>query len=724
MNADEANAECGVRSAEAGHLTPALSPSLPESGRGEGGRSDAAGGRGAGPHSALRVPHSALAYMAGRVAARLTPPFRGEVWENARRFQLIGKAYEAMPAEQKGYFDIHSARHLIGPLRAWRHPDIRKILIRKAVQTQGSLVTDLIIPYIIEHEPRNTLVLFETDPKAMNYCSVRLMDTLKRHPVIGGMITSVMEENRHDATTTFIKFPTMTLMVGGLNDGNVSSLSWPNVIVSEAWFHKSDGLLYKAFGRATQFERDCKILVESQAAMEGDDFSRECDLAWRIPLTWACPECGGRQEFEFSQTRPGDFVPKAPNSKLQAPEKLQIPSSNTVGPGTYSGMKFPAAEEVLNGLEAHLTPEERAVRAEWECYHCGARLRDTPALRRQLMASYEQALPTPAPRAVLFDWPCEASLNVSFAESARQFLSADAAQRLGNIIPKQDWYMQRRAKTWSPQLDQQQATVTVGSYDPNQVIPDEHSRDMAVDCQKHETLDTVGTFWYEAAAVDKFGNARQLARGFARSWEEWIAVQKKFKIPNNRVVIDASKWTPQIMQRAAAEYEVVEGTFMGRPMKSYQTWRIYFGDDARSFKHADGQSRGWSPPRVYPTQVFLPDGKRVMVKLFSYRWSNLSYKLQLDNIRLGMPGAPRYEVLDRKALDAVTQAKEVGDLTYEKQMSAEYLTEKKGKQIYEKLRKNNHYFDCRCMLLVRMSQDGLIGHVSEAPVPVEAVRSQ
>lgn len=654
---------------------------------------------------------------AATFAKGFNPPYRGSVAENAKSFRLVGKAYEAMPAAQNGYFDLATCRHLSGPLEAWLHPDIRKILIRKAVQTQGSLVIDLIIPYIIEHNPRNTLLLFETDPKALNYCSVRLMDTLYQHPVIGPMISDVQQTSRHDVTTTYIKLPGMVLMVGGLNDSNVSSLSWPNVLISEAWYHKDDGLLYKAFGRTTQFEDNCKILVESQAGMEGEDFARECDAACRVPLTWACPFCEARQEFEFSQTRPDDFVGRARLHFGEGELPIHVPPK----PGSYAGMIFDPATKVVDGNEVTLTVEERARSAHWECYHCGSRIYDTPAMRRRLMASYRQDLAGGQRgtmlRATLFDWPEEASLGISFAESTRHFLTADAAQRLGNIIPKQDWYMQRRARTWSPQLDQQQITVSVGSYDPEQIIPDEHSRDMAVDCQKHETQDTVGTFWYVARVVDKFGNSRQLARGFARSWEEWIAVQKKFKIPNARVVIDAAKWTPQVMNRAAAEYEVVEGRLLGRTGKYNSCWKLFFGDDARSFRHPDNQNRGWSPPKSLPITIFDKASRRIVIRLQSFRWSNLAFELQLDAIRMQLPGMPKFLALDRKQLPPATQSKEAGDLTYEKQMSAVYLTEKRGKQIYDKLRPGNHYRDCELMNLVRMSMDGLIGHyVPDGPV--------
>ncbi len=63
---EERNGESRSAGRSGAHLTPALSPLLSESQRGEGARADAAGGRGTGPDFALRTPHSALALEAAR----------------------------------------------------------------------------------------------------------------------------------------------------------------------------------------------------------------------------------------------------------------------------------------------------------------------------------------------------------------------------------------------------------------------------------------------------------------------------------------------------------------------------------------------------------------------------------------------------------------------------------------------------------------------------------
>ena len=67
------------------------------------------------------------------------------------------------------------------------------------------------------------------------------------HPGMSGAIIEQQKDNRFKITQTKIKLPGASLFVEGLNDGNVSTFSWPVLWVSEAWQHGNDGLLFKAF---------------------------------------------------------------------------------------------------------------------------------------------------------------------------------------------------------------------------------------------------------------------------------------------------------------------------------------------------------------------------------------------------------------------------------------------------------------------------------------------
>lgn len=621
--------------------------------------------------------------------------FRGTIWENAKRFKLVGKAYEALPREQNGHFDISSARHLAGPLRALLDPNVRIVIIIGAVQVLKSVVGDIWIPYLLEHDLRNILVLFETDDKALIYCDARFMDTIKQHPELSKLLGEV---NRHDVTKTEIKVAGAKLLVGGMNDSNVSSLSWPIIWVSEAWQHGSDGLLRKAIKRADRFPNDCKILIESQAGLAEEDLHVEARAAHAVPLTWACPLCGARQTFEcgheYGQLRPDDF-PVA--------EKR----------GTYAGMKF-AAEGTI---------DERARAAYWECFHCGGKIEDTRENRQRMMDSYGQdyqiAGPNGekvSPRAVCFYLPRECARDNSFEGGVKTYLTAKNAQSQGNLQPLTDWYLQERAIFYNPHYAQSPVVTVIGGYDPNAVIENEHHRGMIIDCQKHLELDTVGTFWWETYAADKSGNSFQLERGFAMSWEELREIQAKWKIKNAFVCIDGRKWTPEILTQVATFRELATGLhpLTRKEIVFWSVWKVLMGDaPARHYRWHDGVYRVWSPPTPKREYVIDENKKSLCITVHMWRWSNISIKDQLNTLRIGGEGKPKFMAVKRETLSPKNQAKEVGDYTYDRQMSAEYRTESHGRAIWDKLpNRQNHYWDIACMRLVQLAMNNLAGHIA------------
>jgi hypothetical protein len=629
--------------------------------------------------------------------------FRGSIWENARRFRLVGKAYDALPKEQDGFFDIASARHLTGPLLALQDPNVREVGLIAGTQTLKSVGGDIWTPYIIEHVGRNMAIYFEDDKKAQEFCDARLMMTIRNHPVIKTMLKEV---DRHEITKTKIIVAGVTIHVMGLNDGNTSTLSWPIIWISESWQHKSDGLLKKARERSDRFPNDKKIYIESRAGLADEDLDRCCKEMVRVDLTWACPFCHGMNKWDFSQTRPEDFKPDCDRFNGFASPK----------PLTYCGMTIPKEGTI----------EERARNSTWECYHCGTQIRDTRENRQRIMDSYRQdyKINGISPKKVCFYNPKEAARDNSFEQSVLSFLTAKHAERMGNMTPMEDWYMSERAVFYDKSLSQPKFVTSIGSHDPNSIIENEHSRGLIIDVQKIETdgVDQPGTFWYEVYIANKSGDSFQMDRGFLSSkeksadgkeitgWEKLREIQKKWKIPNHYVCVDCRKWTPVILDNMAQFYEMVQGIhpYTRRPIMYAQCWRAFMGDQARNFPHPDKTWKSYSVG--HPKLINLDkDGKRVTVPVVIYRWSNSTIKERLFNLRIGGEGMPKLVPARREMLSPQTQAKEVGDYTYDQQLNSEWRTQKNGKDIWDKINSNrpNHYLDLVCMRLVRMDMDGL-----------------
>src|SRR5262252_7724875 len=154
---------------------------------------------------------TACKFVGDQIREAWSAPFRGEIYQYASGLDLQ-KGYAV-----KGAFDINTARHLIGPLQAIRNSRKRLVSIRAAVQTLKSLIADLTVPYWIEHDPGDTLWLFEDDPKAKLYAETRAMPLIQSIPNIARMLEGI---DRHDITKTRIKFRHMNLVVAGLNEGN------------------------------------------------------------------------------------------------------------------------------------------------------------------------------------------------------------------------------------------------------------------------------------------------------------------------------------------------------------------------------------------------------------------------------------------------------------------------------------------------------------------------
>lgn len=648
-----------------------------------------------------------------KAAAR--PRFSGSIAENARRFRLVGAGYRAMPPEQNGYFDLRSARHLAGPLEALLDPEVRLVFIIGATQCLKSVVGDIWFIYLAEHTSDSVLALFEDGPKARDYATTRCMPSLRAHPEVSRMIQeTVQATDRHQVTTTEIRLAGgRKLKICGLNDGNVSSLSWRYIWVSEAWQHKSDGLLRKAIRRADRYAHNCKLLIESQAGMAGEDLETESKQAVEVPLTWACPFCEGRQTWEctheYGVLRPADFVPRQP----KVSEELWLPPK----PGSYAGMKFPPAEVFRDGKALGLGIDERAAAARWECYHCGMHIPDTPEMRGRIAETYRQEYRADgrSPRAVLFRLPREANATNTFERGVASYLTAKASD---NQVLMENWYMSERALFYSPRLGQVRVPVITGSVaDPKLTLPGEKFRALLVDCQKDvvESLkqgkDVTGHFWYVAEATDRNGNIHQLARGYATSWDQLFGpggVKERLRVPTRNVAIDAGNWIDLIAEMAA-RYRTQEKALDGSGRMVWATWKLMQGDEGRGAKWPDGSWRSYWPPRNLVKEVMDPDGSWLKVTVPVTRWSNFAVKSILYKLRTGAPGQPKFVALHAAQLDALTAARERGDFAYQAQMDGFALGEDaNGRPKFIELHKQQHYPDCHCMGIVLRMMAGLV----------------
>lgn len=678
--------------------------------------------------------------------------FRGEIWDYIRKFEL-GTGYigdweltnlcQVCRArggiEKCRHFEIGTARHLIGPLRAIRDPHVRVMMLLKAAQTGGSLAWDLSVHYLLVHSPYKRIKVFmDCDEKATKYCQQRFMDTLKANPDISPLLPTGAD--RFGVTFTELRLLNgKTLFVGGLNNSNASSLPADVLILDEGWLHQSDGLMKKAFDRLKQTKRG-KIIVVGQAGKVDEDQDKIWkSLNVRVPLTWACPCCGGRQQFSLTDARPADFIPLAPlPDGVRNVGQLILPAQSPK-PETYYGMKVPGRFSELDTPEKIL---QAATKATIECYHCGFEIPDTREMRQALNDTFDQeyrvqrpdgSFYTPPNYGVGFWQPDPASMFVSYKETMYSYIVAKQTQkRLGNKELLITFYQANWATAWSDDLvGQMSAPLPMNIFDDLKAVPGEKLRTAAVDIQ-----DKLTNVWVEIWAVGEGSAIRLLwwehiespmgltlheRRAFCK--DACRKLFTKFSIQPQNVKIDIGH-EPELIFEWAAEDRLV-GKYLkgadGKVVKQDVYYGLVRGDDAPGFKHrVRGNKIAWAGFSMpFYEQTVLKRNNVNETLLVPYRLMSTNRTNQVAQRFIEQQDAPTMEIPPRYLADTSL-------LGLWNQLNSEMMVIEKGKKKWKQIHQRpNHGRDCFRMHLMRMEECGLLvfaGRV-EQPEP-EAVETK
>jgi len=627
------------------------------------------------------VPAKPTDFLASAIRDAWQPPFRGEIYEFAGGLNLQA-GYSV-----KGQFDINSAPWLIEPFEAIRDPRVRMVSIQAGVQTLKSLIEDITIPYWILHDAGDCLFLLDTDPKALKYCSSRLMPLIRSVPEIQRLLQDV---DLHDKTKTKIAFHAMNLVVGGLNEGNCQSLTYRYVIVDEAWMARANGLLRQARMRTTQYEDTSKFLCIGQGGIcdeDADTLHKETD---QRELHFRCPFCQFAQPFDISRLR-GEDHPKA---------DLR---------GTYSGLSWDTNETTKPG-GARWDMDAVWRSAHIRCYQCDARIEDRPEVRRQLCDSYHFKPTNPgAPKEFVgFHWPQAASPRISIGLLVTEYLKAKiAAADLGYRLPLQEFYMKRWGLSWSEDSADEYRAVKHEPYDIYSDWPEEAYRVVIADCQRD-----LAKFYVSVFAVALSGEARELAREMCTSFDEIAAVQAKWKVKDQRVFLDCGYKMNDVLAECVRRGHIGTIKEGGRTVKRWLCWTGLKGSGREMFFHTrkvkGGEVKEW---RIYSQRqnfdVHAGIGKR-STRAQWYEWSNLHAKDLLRPRRDGDANVPKLRFLP----DTLPNSDVYSHFA---QMRSERREEKfaNGKKsaiwVLVKESRPNHEWDKAAMLMAFMAIVGIVG---------------
>lgn len=704
-----------------------------------------------------------MARCFARAAARiLAPVFRGGIEDYARSIELgagyvlpdghVCRSCSAAGLLQCRHFEIDTCRQLVGPFAALADDNVRTVMVLKAVQTLGSITWDMTLHYMLVHTQFKKIKVFiDSIEKATRYCDDRLMPTLTANPDISPMLPS--GPDRHDATKTAIYFANgKSIEILPLNESSASSLTADAVVIDEGWEHGSDGLMQKAIDRAKQVSYR-KIFIVGQAGNKDEDQDRIWrGLHKRVPVTFACPCCGGRQEFNLTRARPEDFVPRVVGQRFQPvlPDVIELQDgSNRTGkmhcpttpqyelpfpieapkPGTFWGLKVARRFSEIENEE-----EIKAVAATtvFECYHCGFEIPDTKAMRRAMMATYEQDYQvngrTPPDFTVGFWNPDPASVTIPFSQTMYEYIVAKLTHdKLGNRKPLEDFYKNRWATAWNEDISAKSPERPSASlYDVTEKIPGEKCRISATDIQFKLTH-----MVYLAVAVGDgvpprllhyewikppTGLTDQAAGEFCKNRVR--ALDKEFGIQQQNSMKDAAH-EPGLIREWAAEDAVWAKMLKGNRISwGWAAYGLLMGDDRMSYlwKHP-GRKDTWERFKQFHWHKVdaIKAGQRVKVDVHHRLWSNPSIKEIAERWRDGS-GAPKLEIHEQWLKDTSKEG-------LWSQLNAERKIPWKGhpgKLHYNNEGRPNHAFDCWCMIVVRMDELGYLNSFGPPPAEEES----
>lgn len=563
-----------------------------------------------------------------------TPADRREPWRWCED-HIKSIPYSPLP----GAFRSENSPWIREVMEAIVDPKIRLVSIIAAVQSSKTTSPELTLCYIIANLPGPCLWLDQTDEDAKDESESRLQKLFEScEPV-----KKLFPKNKNKQRNCTIHFSNgMTLwLLGAYNKTNLQRRSIRWLFGDETW-RWPVGHMAEAEARTTAFGWLGKCVFMSQGGEENDDTHRKFETTNMREWHFKCPKCQKYIPYKWENVEWDDDC-KDEN-------------------GEYDFAK-------INHSTALKCPE------------CGEYFEDSDRMRRLLNkdGKFIALNPNASKENVGFHWNALASM--SWGKLAELYLRAKIAARKGDSSLLQQFYQKRLALPWKEFADDYRLEIASGSYNSGDVWDEEASfnklgeiiappfaeneviaplRIMSVDVQ-------MNCFYLVVRAWSIDGSSRLLWHEKVLTWEDIEEIQKRFKILDNLVFVDAGY----------NSFEVYK--YCGE-----RNWIALMGDNRANFFHRlpNGKTvlRFYSPVK----HIFISR----YVKCRMHFWSNLNVKDTLARIRRNQNPS------DGATWEVPTDISE----DYLKQMESEHRIKKGNSWIWEQIgNRPNHYLDCEAM---------------------------
>ena len=563
-----------------------------------------------------------------------TPADRREPWRWCEE-HIKSIPFSPMP----GPFRSENSPWIREVMEAIVDPKIRLVSIIAGVQSSKTTSPELTLCYIIANLPGPCLWLDQTDEDAKDESESRLQKLFEScEPV-----KKLFPKNKNKQRNCTIHFSNgMTLwLLGAYNKTNLQRRSIRWLFGDETW-RWPVGHMAEAEARTTAFGWLGKCVFMSQGGEENDDTHRKFETTDMREWHYKCPKCGKYIPYKWENVEWDDDC-KDEN-------------------GEYDFSK-------INHSTALKCPE------------CGEYFEDTDRMRRILNkdGKFIALNQNASKENVGFHWNALASM--SWGKLAELYLRAKIAARKGDSSLLQQFYQKRLALAWREFAEDYRLEIASGSYNSGDVWDEEAGfnklgeiiappfaeneviaplRIMSVDVQ-------MNCFYLVVRAWSIDGSSRLLWHEKVLTWEDIEEIQKRFKILDNLVFVDAGYNSFEVYKHCGE-----------------RNWIALMGDNRANFFHRlpNGKTvlRFYSPVK----HIFISR----YVKCRMHFWSNLNVKDTLARIRRNQNPA------DGATWEVPTDISE----DYLKQMESEHRIKKGNSWIWEQIgNRPNHYLDCEAM---------------------------
>lgn len=563
-----------------------------------------------------------------------TPADRREPWRWCED-HIKSIPYSPLP----GPFRSENSPWIREVMEAIVDPKIRLVSIIAAVQSSKTTSPELTLCYIIANLPGPCLWLDQTDEDAKDESESRLQKLFEScEPV-----KKLFPKNKNKQRNCTIHFSNgMTLwLLGAYNKTNLQRRSIRWLFGDETW-RWPVGHMAEAEARTTAFGWLGKCVFMSQGGEENDDTHRKFETTDMREWHYKCPKCGKYIPYKW--------------------ENIEWDDDSKDENGEYDFSK-------INHSTALKCPE------------CGEYFEDSDRMRRILNkdGKFIALNPNASKENVGFHWNALASM--SWGKLAELYLRAKIAARKGDSSLLQQFYQKRLALAWREFAEDYRLEIASGSYNSGDAWDEEAGfnklgeiiappfaengviaplRIMSVDVQ-------MNCFYLVVRAWSINGSSRLLWHEKVLTWEDIEEIQKRFRILDNLVFVDAGYNSFEVYKHCGE-----------------RNWIALMGDNRANFFHRvpNGKTvlRFYSPVK----HIFISR----YVKCRMHFWSNLNVKDTLARIRRNQNPA------DGATWEVPTDISE----DYLKQMESEHRIKKGNSWIWEQIgNRPNHYLDCEAM---------------------------